>query len=99
MIWITLAAMSVVTFVPRLIPFLLGRNLALPSWVKRWLAFFPAAALGGLIFPGILSVVPDKPWLGPVAGVCAAAVAWKARNSIFPVLIGIAVAVALELLF
>ena len=98
MIWITLAAMSVVTFVPRTIPFLLGRNLALPPWVKRWLAFFPAAALGGLIFPGIMTVVPDKPWLGPVAGLCAAVVAWWARNSIFPVLAGIVAAVALELL-
>ncbi len=99
MIWIIIAAMSVVTFVPRLIPFLIGRNLALPAWVKRWLAFFPAAALGGLIFPGILSVVPDKPWLGLAAGACAAAIAWFARNSIFPVLVGITVAVALELMF
>jgi branched-subunit amino acid transport protein len=98
-IWLTIAAMAVVTFVPRIIPFFLGRNLNLPPWVRRWLAFFPAAALGGLIFPGILSVVPDKPWLGPAACACAALVAWKARNSIFPVLVGIAVAVALELVF
>lgn len=99
MIWLTIAAMALVTFVPRIIPFFLGRGLTLPPWVKRWLAFFPAAALGGLIFPGILSVVPDKPWLGPAACACAALVAWKARNSIFPVLAGIAVAIALDLAF
>ncbi len=99
MIWFTIAAMAVVTFVPRIIPFFVGRNLNLPPWIRRWLSFFPAAALGGLIFPGILSVVPDKPWLGPAACTCAALVAWWARNSIFPVLVGIAVAVALELVF
>ena len=54
MIWITIAAMSVVTFVPRLIPFLLGRNLALPPWVRRWLAFFPALPYGWRIVIAIL---------------------------------------------
>ena len=54
MIWLTIAAMALVTFVPRIIPFFVGRNLNLPPWIRRWLSFFPAAALGGLIFPGIL---------------------------------------------
>jgi branched-subunit amino acid transport protein len=54
------------------------------------------AALGALIFPGILTVIDDKPWIGPVSGACAAIVALKARNAIFPVLVGIAAAVGLD---
>jgi branched-subunit amino acid transport protein len=98
MIWYMIAGMCVVTFVPRVIPLLLGRELALPRWVRRWLSYFPYAALGSLIFPGILSVVEGKPWIGLVAGVCAALLALKAKNAIFPVLAAIAVAVALQLL-
>ena len=98
MIWAMIAGMCVVTFVPRVLPLVLGRDLGLPRWVKRWLSFFPYAALGSLIFPGILTVVEGKPWIGLAAGVCAALLALKARNAIFPVLAAIAVAVALQLL-
>jgi len=96
MIWLAIMGMCLVTYLPRAIPLLLGRDLALPGWLRRWLSFFPYAALGALIFPGILSVIDDKPWIGPAAGACAALVALKARNAIFPVLVGIAATVALE---
>ena len=98
MIWLMIAGMCLVTFVPRVIPLLLGRDLALPGWIRRWLSYFPYAALGSLIFPGILSVVEGKPWIGLSAGVVAAALALKARNAIFPVLAAIALVVALQLL-
>jgi branched-subunit amino acid transport protein len=97
MIWIMIGGMCLVTFVPRIIPLILGRDLVLPGWIRRWLSFFPYAALGSLIFPGILSVIEGRPWIGVAAGVCAALLALKARNAIFPVLAAIAVAVALQL--
>jgi branched-subunit amino acid transport protein len=97
MIWLMIAGMCVVTFVPRVIPLLLGRDLVLPGWIRRWLSFFPYAALGALIFPGILTVVEGRPWIGLSAGACAALLAVKARNAIFPVLAAIAVTVILEL--
>ena len=93
-----IAGMCAVTFVPRVIPLLLGRELALPAWIRRWLSFFPYSALGALIFPGILTVIPGRPWIGVAAGVVAALLALKARNAIFPVLIAIAVTVAMDLL-
>jgi branched-subunit amino acid transport protein len=97
MIWLMIAGMCAVTFVPRAIPMLLGRDLALPGWLRRWLSFFPYAALGALIFPGILTVVEGRPWIGLAAGACAALLALKARNAIFPVLAAIAITVILEL--
>jgi branched-subunit amino acid transport protein len=98
MIWVMIAGMCLVTFVPRVIPLLLGRDLALPAWIRRWLSYFPYSALGALIFPGILTVIPGRPWIGVGAGVAAALLALKARNAIFPVLVAIAVTVALDLL-
>jgi branched-subunit amino acid transport protein len=98
MIWLTIAGMCLVTFIPRAIPLILGRDFELPRWIGRWLSFFPYAALGALIFPGILSVIPGRPWIGLAAGGAAALLALKARNAIFPVLVAIAVTVALDLL-
>jgi branched-subunit amino acid transport protein len=98
MIWIMIAGMCLVTFVPRAIPLVLGRDLALPAWIRRWLSFFPYAALGALIFPGILTIIPDRPWIGVAAGGAAALLAIRARNAIFPVLVAIAITVALDLL-
>ena len=98
MIWLMIAGMCLVTFVPRAIPLILGRDLKLPRWISRWLGFFPYAALGALIFPGILSVIAGRPWIGLAAGGAAALLALKARNAIFPVLAAIAVTVGLDLL-
>ncbi|HYW83347.1 MAG TPA: AzlD domain-containing protein [Spirochaetia bacterium] len=97
MIWLMIAGMCAVTFVPRVIPLLLGRDLVLPGWIRRWLSFFPYAALGALIFPGILTVVEGRPWIGLAAGAAAALLALKARSAIFPVLAAIAITVILEL--
>jgi branched-subunit amino acid transport protein len=97
-IWLMIAGMCLVTFVPRAIPLILGRDLKLPRWIGRWLSFFPYAALGALIFPGILSVIEGRPWIGLAAGGAAALLALKARNAIFPVLAAIAVTVALDVL-
>jgi len=96
MIWFAVAGMCVVTFLPRVIPLVIGRDLALPRWLTRWLSFFPFAALGALIFPGILGVVDGKPWIGLAAGACAGVIAIKARTAIVPVLAAIAVAIVLQ---
>ena len=47
--------MTVVTYLPRLIPLALLSNLKLPTFLKRILGFIPYAALSALIFPAILS--------------------------------------------
>ena len=98
MIWYAIAGMCAVTFLPRVIPLLLGRDLTLPGWVRRWLSFFPFAALGALIFPGILGVVDGRPWIGLAAGVAAGLIALWTRTAIIPVLAAIAVTIALQVL-
>ena len=98
MIWITIAGMALVTFLPRLIPMAVGRDIRLPAWIRRWLSYFPYAALGALIFPGILSAIEGKPWIGVAAGASAGLVALKAKNAIVPVLAAVAIALVLDAL-
>ena len=90
-----LAGMFLVTFVPRLVPFLFARDLDLPPWIKKWLKFFPYAALGALIFPGILGAVPGKPALAAGAGILAAVCALFIRN----ITVIVVAAIAAVLLF
>ncbi|MHB1167605.1 MAG: AzlD domain-containing protein [Carboxydocellales bacterium] len=54
-LWMLVLAMGLVTFLPRLIPMLLLNNLNLPPFWQSFFQFIPFAALGSLIFPGMLS--------------------------------------------
>lgn len=66
-IWLILG-MTVVTYLPRLLPALLMDHLSFPDWFRQWLKNIPHAALAALIFPGILRVVPEHPVVGLLGG-------------------------------
>ena len=79
-IWIILG-MALVTYLPRMLPaFLIGQRNVSP-WMERWLASIPYAALGALIFPGILSVEKGEPLVGLAGGAVAALLAIPARGA------------------
>jgi len=61
--------MMVVTYIPRALPGLLFGRYQLPKAVERWLQNIPYAALGALIFPGIIR--GETPSLGVIGGVTA----------------------------
>lgn len=48
-------AMAAVTYIPRMLPMVVLQNINLPPFISRFLHFVPFAALGALIFPGILT--------------------------------------------
>lgn len=54
-LWLLVLFMGVVTFVPRMLPLTFLNNIRLPRFLNSFLRFIPFAALGALIFPGILS--------------------------------------------
>jgi branched-subunit amino acid transport protein len=56
---IIVLAMGIVTYIPRMIPMVLLNNIKLPSFFKSFFQFIPFAALGALIFPGVLSSTGD----------------------------------------
>lgn len=72
--WIVIG-MSLATMVPRWLSAWVVGRLRLPAWVRRWLNSIPFAALGALVFPGILSVEPKEPAVGLIGGIVAAILA------------------------
>lgn len=64
--------MALVTYLPRLLPALFMDRFQFPAWFKKWLKSIPYAALGALIFPGVLLVDRDQPLLGLAGGLVAA---------------------------
>ncbi|MEA4925081.1 MAG: AzlD domain-containing protein [Syntrophomonadaceae bacterium] len=48
-------SMGLVTYLPRMLPLTFLNDMRLPRFVNSFLRFVPFAALGALIFPGILS--------------------------------------------
>lgn len=53
--------MMVVTYIPRLIPFVLASKIQLPNKLRRFLRTIPYTALGALIIPGIFTATPEMP--------------------------------------
>ncbi len=47
--------MSLVTFLPRLLPVLLLARRSLPAPLVRWLSYIPAAVLAALLGPALLA--------------------------------------------
>lgn len=87
MIPFIIIGMALVTIIPRLIPAFIVDKVNFPNWVNNWLNVIPYAALGALIFPGLLTVIPEQPCIGFVGGLTAVALALF-RLNIIVVLLG-----------
>jgi branched-subunit amino acid transport protein len=96
MIWLIILGMTAATYIPRLLPFLIGSQIKLPDAIRRWLEFFPFAVLGALIIPGILNATSDHRWLGAAAGLAAAGLSLLTRNVTLVVLAAIAITFTLQ---
>jgi branched-subunit amino acid transport protein len=92
--WITVIAMGVVTYAVRVTPILLLGQLQFPPIVLRALRYVPSAVLSAIVFPelilrnGSLSFPATNPRL--VAGTLAALVAWRTRNMLLTLIVGMA---------
>ncbi|AXI08684.1 branched-chain amino acid transporter [Oceanobacillus zhaokaii] len=86
MILLIILGMSLVTIIPRIIPAFVVEKLQFKPWVNRWLGAIPYAALGALIFPGILFVVPNEQIIGIVGGLVAIIIASLGLNVVFVVI-------------
>ncbi len=74
---ILLIGMSLVTYIPRLLPAVLVGRLRFGPRFEKFLKLIPYTAMAALIFPGILEVDPTHAWIGPVGGAVAALLAWR----------------------
>lgn len=69
-------ATACANYLLRVTPFFIPLGDKMPKYLKRFLEYLPIAALGALLFPGVITSFPQNPIAG-IAGVIAAAVtAW-----------------------
>ena len=86
-----IVAMALVTYIPRMLPLILLQNVQLPAYIRRFMGFIPYAALGALIFPGVITSAGTGGIESAIAGALLALVlAWFEFNLILVVLGGIA---------
>lgn len=92
--------MALVTYIPRMLPMVLLQNVKLPVYVKQFMKLIPYAALGALIFPGVLSSTGAN-HLEPAIVGCSMAIflAWIEMNLIIVVAGGIVGALVMNLFF
>jgi len=89
--------MAAVTYIPRLLPFLMLTNKEIPKRVDSFLKCIPVAAIGALIVPGVFNSTPDMPVAG-IAGILFALVFGLWKGGIIIPVIG-AVVVTYSVLF
>ena len=94
--------MTLVTYFTRFGALALFRFTGVPTWLNRWLKYVPVAILTALIVPSLLlpkrylDISLNNHYL--IAGIVAAFVAYKSRNIIATLCIGMSVMFALKLL-
>lgn len=91
-LWLAVLAVGVVTFSYRLSFILLAERLRLPGLLRRALRFVPVAVLTAIIVPALvfsqntLDLSPGNARL--IAGVLAVLVAWRTRNMLLTIAVG-----------
>jgi branched-subunit amino acid transport protein len=89
-VWMILG-MGLVTYIPRMIPFVLFKGKELPPFIQGVLKNVPFATLGALIFPAILLIQKSDIWYGVLGAAAAFIAAFLGANVIIVVLGSIAV--------
>ncbi|MDF2535039.1 MAG: branched-chain amino acid transporter [Bacillales bacterium] len=82
--------MSVVTLIPRILPFLILSEKPLPTFWQNVLGNIPYAILGALIFPGALKI-NDHMWYGLIGILVAIISSLFVKNVIWVVVSSVAV--------
>ena len=99
-LWLTMLAMGAVTYAIRLSLILAWGRVTVPDSLQRALRFVPPAVLSAIIFPellrrqGTLDVSLGNTRL--LAGIIAAVVAWRTKNTLLTIAVGMAALWALQ---
>ena len=89
-ILVMILAMTVVTYIPRALPAIWMERMHFGPRFEKFLNLIPYTAMAALIFPGILTVDANRPWVGLVGGAAAAVPALAKKPVMLSVLTGIA---------
>jgi branched-subunit amino acid transport protein len=91
-IWLLFIALAMGTFALRFSFIYLFGKVDMPHWLRRALRFVPASVLAALVFPaliypyGALDLSLNNVHL--LAGIGGALVAWRTKNVLWTILIG-----------
>jgi branched-subunit amino acid transport protein len=100
-IWLILVIAGGLTYLIRLSFIALLGKWTPPAWVSRSLRFVPPAVLTAIVLPELLirdnQFLPANPRL--LAGVAAAVIAWRTKNVILTIAVGMAVLLLLQAFF
>ena len=98
-IWLIILSMTIVTYIPRLLPLIHFDQTTLPEWVHRSLTYVPIAMLSALVGVAFL---PSRGWLEYtldahlLAGLVAVALAWRTHSVGWTILGGMTVLLLFE---
>lgn len=101
-ILVIIFSMAIVTFATRFGCVALFRQTEMPIWLERWLKHIPTAILTALIVPalilpkGQLDITLHNHYL--LAGILAAIVAYKSRNIVSTIVLGMGTMIVLRLI-
>lgn len=95
-ILILILGMTLVTYIPRMLPAVLLEKLHyFGPRAEKFLQLIPYTAMAALVFPGILTMDAARPYIGLAGGAAAGILAWKRLPVIVCVLAAVAVDLAL----
>ena len=91
-VWLLFIALAVGTFALRLSFIYLFGKVEMPAWLRRGLRFVPPSVLAALVFPaltypnGVLDISFGNIRL--LAGVGGALIAWRTKNVMWTIIVG-----------
>jgi branched-subunit amino acid transport protein len=94
-IFLTLLGMSLVTYLPRLLPVMFLSSRALPAVLTSWLRYVPVSVMAAMVLPTLvvrdqaINLRGDNLFLW--AAVPTLLVAWKSKSLFAAVIVGMAV--------
>lgn len=97
-IWLLIIGMTLVTYIPRMLPSVLIEKMRFGPKMEKFLNLIPYTAMAALIFPGVFTVDAAHPIIGVAGGAAAFLLAWKKCPVMVCVLAAIAVDFALYLI-
>lgn len=71
-----IAGMTLVTYLPRMLPVALMSGFRFGKHVERFLKLMPYTAMAALIFPAIFATDAENPIIGIAGGLVAGILAW-----------------------
>lgn len=99
-LWLTMLAAGLLTYGIRLSFIQLFTNMEIPSLVRRGLRLVPPAVMSAIIAPdlllpdGVLNLSATNPRL--LAGLLATLVAWRTKNVVLTILVGMVALLLLQ---